>query len=212
MPKVTEAHVEARRRQILEAACRCFVNKGFHQSTIRDICKEAKLSAGAVYGYFSGKDEIIEGLAELGRQNTRNFLESIAPDGPARAALEQRLAACVEYVRSDVGRGSSRLDLGMWGEALHTPQIRSLWLQALPNAVEPFAEVVRRGHEQGEVPGDLDPQAVGTLCVALCLGLNVLTALGPDDVLDGCSEAIPGLLHGLGPSPPEGPRLVGRGR
>ena len=61
MPKVTEEHVEARRRQILSAALRCFAREGFHRTTMQDIFREADLSPGAVYSYFKGKDELIAG-------------------------------------------------------------------------------------------------------------------------------------------------------
>ena len=60
MPKVTEEHRQVRRQQIIEAALNCFAQKGFHQTTMRDICKEAKLSLGAVYLHFAGKEDIIE--------------------------------------------------------------------------------------------------------------------------------------------------------
>jgi hypothetical protein len=46
MPKVTEAHLEARRRQIVDAAAACFSQRGFHQTTMQDICKQAALSPG----------------------------------------------------------------------------------------------------------------------------------------------------------------------
>ena len=48
MPKVSEEHLDARRRQIVDAAIVCFVRKGFHRATMQDICREAGLSAGAV--------------------------------------------------------------------------------------------------------------------------------------------------------------------
>src|SRR3954466_4084938 len=62
MPKVTEEHVDARRRQILSAALRCFAREGFHRTTMQDIFREADLSPGAVYSYFTGKDELISGI------------------------------------------------------------------------------------------------------------------------------------------------------
>ena len=48
MPKVTEAHLEARRQQVLDPAFACFARQGFHQTTMDDICREAGLSAGAL--------------------------------------------------------------------------------------------------------------------------------------------------------------------
>jgi AcrR family transcriptional regulator len=55
MPKVTEAHLEARRSQILDAAWTCFARKGYHQATMQDICKESGLSPGAIYRYSAKK-------------------------------------------------------------------------------------------------------------------------------------------------------------
>jgi AcrR family transcriptional regulator len=66
-PKVTEAHVEARREQILEAAAACFSRKGFHQTTMQDICEAAQLSPGAVYTYFPSKESIITAAGKFRR-------------------------------------------------------------------------------------------------------------------------------------------------
>src|SRR5215218_5000095 len=62
MPQVTLEHVEARRRQILSAALRCFAREGFHRTTMQDIFRGADLSPGAVYSYFTGKDELIAAI------------------------------------------------------------------------------------------------------------------------------------------------------
>src|SRR3954470_18901979 len=59
MPRVSEEHLERRRRQILDAARRCFVRKGVHETSMQDIFAESGLSAGAVYRYFKSKNEIV---------------------------------------------------------------------------------------------------------------------------------------------------------
>ena len=58
-PKVSEEHMEERRKQILDAAVRGFSRRGLHQTTIEDIRLEAELSRGAVYHYFKTKEDII---------------------------------------------------------------------------------------------------------------------------------------------------------
>src|SRR3990172_1227249 len=91
MPKVTEAHLEARRQQILDAAAGCFTQKGFHHSTMHDICQMAELSPGAVYRYFTSKEEIIAAMlrerkstsaalirAISGREETHEILNDLA--------------------------------------------------------------------------------------------------------------------------------------
>ncbi|MGW9069182.1 helix-turn-helix domain-containing protein, partial [Streptomyces yangpuensis] len=54
MARVSQAHLDARRRQILDGATRCFTRNGFHATSMQDVLKEVDLSAGAVYRYFSG--------------------------------------------------------------------------------------------------------------------------------------------------------------
>jgi AcrR family transcriptional regulator len=59
MPKVTDAHREARRHEIATAALRCFARKGFAATSMSDIIAESGLSAGAIYGHYKSKDELI---------------------------------------------------------------------------------------------------------------------------------------------------------
>jgi AcrR family transcriptional regulator len=64
MPKISELRRESRREQILEAALACFSENGFHQTGMADIVRRSGMSHGAVYVYFSSKDDIIEALAD----------------------------------------------------------------------------------------------------------------------------------------------------
>jgi AcrR family transcriptional regulator len=73
MPRVSERHATARRRQILAAALRCFERQGFQRTTMQDIFGESGLSPGAVYTYFFGKDQIVREVA----------VEVLAGDSPA---------------------------------------------------------------------------------------------------------------------------------
>jgi AcrR family transcriptional regulator len=145
MPKVDEAHVEKRRMQILEAAFLCFSEKGFHESTMRDICRRAGLSPGAVYGYFQGKAEIVEALAAMGRDNTRKFIAQTPSAEDSRDALTEIVLTFVEVFNRPVSLPSMRLDLQMWGEAMRNERIRKLFLAGARSAVEPFASMVRGG-------------------------------------------------------------------
>lgn len=196
MPKVTDAHIEARRRQIIEASCKCFSIKGFHQTTIRDICKQSGLSAGAVYGYFKSKEEIVEALAALGRQNTRALLESARTDEEAPLSLARILSMVVGLLNSDDAEMTNRLDVRLWGEGLHTPQIRKLFHEGAQGVIELFAQIVREGQERKEINAELDPDSAARLCVALCLGLQVQKALDPRADLAGCTEVVSSLLSG----------------
>src|SRR5260370_17032628 len=64
MPKVSEEYRQARRAQILAAARGCFIRQGFQETSMADLLAEAGLSSGAVYNYFSSKEEMIVAIAE----------------------------------------------------------------------------------------------------------------------------------------------------
>lgn len=57
-----EREKERRRQQIMVAAKRVFVTKGFGGTTMEDIAREAELSAGTLYLYFKNKNELYVSL------------------------------------------------------------------------------------------------------------------------------------------------------
>ena len=90
MPKVTDAHIAARRQQIIEAARACFSRQGFHQTSVQDICKEAGLSPGAVYGYFPSKEHIIAATCLDCQQGIIDLISAAKSEGrDGHAAVSQ---------------------------------------------------------------------------------------------------------------------------
>lgn len=66
-PIVSEEYKEKKKKEILASALSCFAKKGFESSTIDDIVKHSGISKGAIYNYFSSKDDI---YLELMRNET----------------------------------------------------------------------------------------------------------------------------------------------
>ena len=59
---------EQTRRRILEAALALFQQRGFTETTMRDIAKEAGVALGAAYYYFDSKDAIVMAFYEQAQQ------------------------------------------------------------------------------------------------------------------------------------------------
>jgi AcrR family transcriptional regulator len=78
MPKLAPETQFARKEHILDAAERCFTRAGFRGSTIQDICREAGISPGALYVYFSSKEDLISGLVEREKVRFSNDLARVA--------------------------------------------------------------------------------------------------------------------------------------
>src|ERR1700709_1989916 len=63
MPKVSEQHRLDRRDEIVDAALAAFRRKGFQATSMAEIIAQSGLSAGAIYGYFGSKSDIILAVA-----------------------------------------------------------------------------------------------------------------------------------------------------
>ena len=66
MPKRNTAHMAAQRERVIRATIRCIGQVGIERASIARICKEAQLSAGAIYTYFGDKEEIIAAALSFG--------------------------------------------------------------------------------------------------------------------------------------------------
>ena len=83
-----------RRRQILDAALRCFAEQGYEATTLGNIRERSGASTGSIYHLFASKEEIagavyIDGL----RRYQEGFLGVLGQKKTAEAMVR----ACVEY-------------------------------------------------------------------------------------------------------------------
>ncbi|MBR8501953.1 TetR/AcrR family transcriptional regulator, partial [Burkholderia cenocepacia] len=84
MRKIDPERVEAKRRQILDAAIDCFARDGFHATSTAAICKAAGMSPGNLFHYFPTKAAIIEAIAQ---DDQREMAELFAKHADADDAL-----------------------------------------------------------------------------------------------------------------------------
>jgi AcrR family transcriptional regulator len=94
-PRVT-ARAEDTRRKIYEAAMEMFREKGFEETTMRDIAAKAGVALGGTYYYFSSKDAIVLAFyREMQETSSSLVAEGLADKKKLkdriRAVLDQRL-------------------------------------------------------------------------------------------------------------------------
>lgn len=199
MPKVTDAHREARRQQILRAAFTCFGREGFHATTMQDICDEADLSPGAVYNYFDGKADIIRAIAAKSRDSLDALFDSIDEDQPAPkvlTALMERLGTFVEQP-GDAAAGGHPVRVRLWGEALSASEIHEVLAENMTNFIETVAAIVRDGQAEGEFDEDVNPEALARALMAFHQGMVLQMALSPDTSVQPAFEEFRALLRGM---------------
>lgn len=60
---------QQRREEIIRAAHKCFITRGFHATGMADIAREFGMSAGHIYNYFPSKTAIIEEVISRGMED-----------------------------------------------------------------------------------------------------------------------------------------------
>lgn len=107
-----------RRKQVLDAAGKCFRNLGFRGCSIAKISKESGMSPGHIYYHFANKDAIVEALVAQQESTMFELIDDIAaspPDEKLAVTLKKQTARMVE---------------------LHTsPEFIGLWLEIAAEAV-----------------------------------------------------------------------------
>lgn len=78
---------EQRIAQILQAALQCFLVKGFHQTSMRDIAQAAGVSLGNLYNHFPGKEAIILAVAAAESEELAPLMQQLASAGGERAQV-----------------------------------------------------------------------------------------------------------------------------
>jgi AcrR family transcriptional regulator len=169
VPRVSEAHLAARRQQILDAARRCFLRNGFHNASMQDVIAEAELSVGAVYRYFRSKTEIIAAIAEGYATEVSTDLVALSAD-PWRG-LADVMEQAIGIVEANSGPdGVLRLAVQVWAEALRDEAVGAVAAGIYGSLQENFTRIARHAVRHGDLPPDADPEAVGPALFSLLLG------------------------------------------
>lgn len=170
MPRVSDEHLERRRQQILDAARICFVRKGFHQTSMQDVFNESGLSAGAVYRYFKGKDELVVALASTAAGDIRARMEEVIRRDPLPPPAEL-VAHLTTWIDAQTGpEGRLRLAPQAWSLALIDDNAAEPVRRTMTGIRAMWHTYVERMHEQGWLPADADLDAVTAALFGLLPG------------------------------------------
>ena len=101
-PQIIEPTDTAKRQQILDGARRCFQSQGFDGASINDIVKDAGVSKGTLYAYFTSKEKLFEVLVYQDRRRQAEQSTIILDDGrPVGEVLYDFGLSMVKLMASD---------------------------------------------------------------------------------------------------------------
>jgi len=192
MARVSQAHLDARRRQILDGAAVCFARNGFHATSMQDVLKEVDLSAGAVYRYFSGKEELIGAIVgEVLGEVHAGFEEAVRSSPPPPpdvlvASVLSRVLGTKESLTVDGRPAFPRLVIQVWTETLRNDELAAVLLEGYGAVRETWARIAGAYQEAGTMRSDVSPEYVARTMMAAAMGFIAQQALfgpAPTEVL-----------------------------
>ena len=174
MPKVKPETLAIRREEILLAAETCFSRQGFHQTTIQDVIRESGLSAGCIYGHFTGKEELIQAIGESRHAHDSVLLAAKDADKDADQDPLHGLRAIARAFLGDLqkeqGLRARRVALQLWAEALRDDVVRDQVTSGIRKPIALIVDLLRRGQRAGAIDRAIQPRAAARAMVAMFQG------------------------------------------
>jgi AcrR family transcriptional regulator len=173
----TAARVE-RTRQILEAAHRCFVRRGFHAATTAEISEEAAISVAGLYQYFPTKQDLVQALIQKELEGDLALIEELGRSGNLLEGMERIGLA----IASDAGTpDAAHLRLEILAESARDPEVARVFVAAERRINRALAEVISKAQGQGSIDPTLDAKAVAHCINAFLDGAFSRLTLPIDD-------------------------------
>lgn len=197
MPKVTEAYLETRRQQILDAAIACFARKGFHQTTMEDIGDEAGLSPGVAYRYFESKDDIIVATVQGSLDRSADFFEEASEEEDIQSLLEQMIDDTYQRFEQPDRDIYYKVRVQLWAETLQNKKVAESAGILRDKGQMQLATIIKRGQELGQIKSDLDVLAVALAIMANHDGFILHWLANPHVDIRKYREATMEMVRGL---------------
>ncbi len=169
MPRVTDDHLAARRRQILDGARRCFAEHGYDRATVRRLEQTIGLSRGAIFHHFRDKDTL---FFELAREDAERMADIATREGLIQV-MREMLAAPEQFDWL-----ATRLEIAR--KLRNDPAFSRGWAERSAELSAATAERLRRQKQAGRLRGDVSDEVLRTYLELVLDGLVARLASGDD--------------------------------
>jgi AcrR family transcriptional regulator len=161
--------IHPRKLEIMEAAVACFLDKGYHQTGVRDIARQIGVSLGNLYNHFKGKEAILVFIAEIEAQELSNLIERLSDNDDPRATLAGFITDYATYVALPE---NALLGVEILTEALRNPAIADVFGRNRDRLIAALSNCIMQGVKTGVFGSQVAPRMVA------CLILDALEGQG----------------------------------
>ncbi len=191
MPRLKPDIQKARRAHILDAAELCFARHGFHRATMQDICKEAHVSPGALYGYFDSKEALIEGISERDRAEFAERFAVLGDAGDVISALGE--LAKRYFAEEPAHKRLMCVEIGV--ESTRNPRVGKIYRGVDDFVLASFETLFQRLKDEGRIEPALDVPTLARVVVTIGDGMFWRRAVDPGFDVD---RLLPAILETIG--------------
>ncbi|MCP4809436.1 MAG: TetR/AcrR family transcriptional regulator [Proteobacteria bacterium] len=194
---------EQREGEILRAARKVFIAKGFQDTRMEDVAKAAGLSKGAVYFYFSSKKILFEALVEQEHTRANRILDEILVQVPETAPAEAFIAMLEHILGHLLTMRSPHFFLIMAEMSARDTELASKLRAVHERMIDRIGEIVAVGIEAGALR-PVDPRVVAQILKSCSDGLAYERAYGAEpggDPVALAKQVVQVFLHGMLPQP-----------
>jgi len=171
--RVPEQH-EGKRKEILEAAHRCFLRYGLQGASISMICKEAGMSPGHLYHYFPSKDAIVEQMADEYLSTLHTYFGRQETGDVATVLLSE-----IWSMSSWDDTAHCRILFELLAEAGRNDRVRDILAHNTAGVRRLLAQTLRAGQSKGKVDRHLDPEHTAAMLIAIVDAVPMLPLMVP---------------------------------
>jgi TetR/AcrR family transcriptional regulator, transcriptional repressor of aconitase len=169
MPRVSEDHLAARRRQILDGARRCFAHYGYDKATVRRLEQTIGLSRGAIFHHFRDKDTL---FFELAHEDAERMADVASREGLIQV-MRDMLADPDQYDWL-----ATRLEIAR--KLRNDPIFHRGWSERAAEVTAATSERLRRQKQAGRLRDDVPGEVLQCYLDLVLDGLVARLASGDD--------------------------------
>lgn len=178
---------EATYRKLIEAADKCFLEKGFATTTIADIVALTGQTNGAFYAHFESKEQIFLHILDYRQQLSDGWTETPKQYRPENTTLEEVIAISVAKLQ-EMLKGSENFQnwilvlVDFYLQTKRNPEMQKVLKEKYVEWVAGIERFVDALKEHGWISQEKDSQGIAKQILAYNDGFSMNSVLfeGPD--------------------------------
>jgi TetR/AcrR family acrAB operon transcriptional repressor len=189
------------RENVLTAALEVFSRCGYSAARLEDIAQAAKVTRGAIYHHFAGKEELYKALVTERSSGINQLAEEILSQGGTSIEIIRRLLiSLIEYLEeNEEYRALLELAISKVELTEGLDSIRQDTVHGRRQLAAFFQDLLRQGIQAGEIRSDLqvESSAWGILSYMNGVGLIWIQDQEAFSLRDNAEQLVDILLKGI---------------